>query len=311
MFFPITGFIRGFSSCQDVKSQVIYSRQAHDNIHTFEHPIVIDFLNQEECEEIWSQILKLKSHWKPRYGNVLPIFTLGAASYLDGFDARNYSRQYNDHLMKEFGYLYSKLISTISSNLPKYGPDSYEFGKSFKQGNKIKTLPNRMRQNKVRLKKDAAVPGFHIFLNSFLFNFPVASVHTDRQYLFYKDFNKFSSDLFDPISFTLPIRLPKPDRDGERGGLYEYSDSEEICISSERGEKKKSFRFGDLRRKADDTKGPFCRIFHQYEVGKLILHSGQVLHQIKHGGIYDDMDDMRVTLQGHAVFQNGEWQIYW
>ena len=68
--------------------------------------------------------------------------------------------------------------------------------------------------------------------------------------------------------------------------------------------------FGDSTADADDPKGAWCRRLHAYEVGKIALHSGQVVHQIS-SAMYLTPEDARVTLQGHAVFSNGVWEVYW
>ena len=52
------------------------------------------------------------------------------------------------------------------------------------------------------------------------------------------------------------------------------------------------------------------RTFHPYTPGVLMLHSGHTLHQI---AAVDQAypDDERITLQGHGLYCDGAWTIYW
>jgi len=52
------------------------------------------------------------------------------------------------------------------------------------------------------------------------------------------------------------------------------------------------------------------RTFHPYTPGVLMLHSGHTLHQI---AAVDQVypDDERITLQGHGLYCDGAWTIYW
>lgn len=52
------------------------------------------------------------------------------------------------------------------------------------------------------------------------------------------------------------------------------------------------------------------KTFHNYKVGEIILHSGYTLHQIA-PTTYIYPDDERITLQGHGLFCDGQWLLYW
>ena len=47
-----------------------------------------------------------------------------------------------------------------------------------------------------------------------------------------------------------------------------------------------------------------------YEEGKIVIHNGLMLHQI---AIPKDLkkDDVRITMQGHAIRCDGVWRIHW
>ena len=47
-----------------------------------------------------------------------------------------------------------------------------------------------------------------------------------------------------------------------------------------------------------------------YQEGKIVIHNGFNLHQI---AILDDYqkDDVRITLQGHAIRFDKVWKVYW
>lgn len=50
--------------------------------------------------------------------------------------------------------------------------------------------------------------------------------------------------------------------------------------------------------------------FYPYQVGQLIIHSGHTIHQAAPGKNLQP-DDERITLQGHGIFSQGSWQLYW
>jgi arginine/lysine/ornithine decarboxylase len=50
--------------------------------------------------------------------------------------------------------------------------------------------------------------------------------------------------------------------------------------------------------------------YQPYKIGELILHSGHILHQAA-AGINLQPQDERITIQGHGVFSQGSWHLYW
>jgi len=49
---------------------------------------------------------------------------------------------------------------------------------------------------------------------------------------------------------------------------------------------------------------------HAYQPGTLVLHSGHMLHQIAPVPSVEP-DDERIALQGHGIFYDGGWKLYW
>ena len=142
-----------------------------------------------------------------------------------------------------------------------------------------------------------ALPGFHIWESAGIFTKPEASVHFDLQYLRHWTAELGTPDVSHPLSFTLALRLPR-----RGGGLNVWDVSYERFIAFRD-------RIGGHVQPADiATLLPPIR--HPYVVGGLSLHSGHQLHQI--GEIdHVDPDDERITLQGHALFVDGLWKLYW
>lgn len=136
-----------------------------------------------------------------------------------------------------------------------------------------------------------ALPGFHIFLYHPLFKKPQAHLHFDLQQLQLKwPFKEI--DRAHPLSFTLPIKLP------QCGSGLNYWD---ISWFENRNND-----YDEIEALARATP----MLYHPYEEGTLVLHSGLFLHQI---APCPDMKegDTRVTLQGHALLCDGVYRLYW
>ena len=137
-----------------------------------------------------------------------------------------------------------------------------------------------------------ALPGFHVYLFCILFEKPIASIHCDSQYQLLDWEDTASTDFTNPISFTLTISLPK-----FGGGLnlwdIHYQDMLELP----------SAEFQQLLHSRSKT-------FYPYQLGQLVVHSGYTLHQAAPAQNIQP-DDERITLQGHSLFSQGKWQLYW
>lgn len=136
-----------------------------------------------------------------------------------------------------------------------------------------------------------ALPGFHIHLFDRAFEHPIAPIHFDLQYRFH-DWRATDADLDHPISFTLAVSLPQ-----HGGGLNTWDVS-----------------LAERRLRASETPEELAkgceRLFHAYQLGHMALHSGHLLHQIAPGTNLQPQDE-RITLQGHGVYAQGMWRLYW
>ena len=137
-----------------------------------------------------------------------------------------------------------------------------------------------------------ALPGFHIYLACKLFEQPIASVHCDLQYKLVNWESPEQTNFNTPISFTLAISLPK-----FGGGLNIWEVQAQEILELPGSEIKQLIKSRAKR-------------FYPYQVGQLIIHSGHSIHQAAPAKNIQP-DDERITLQGHGIFNQGSWQLYW
>jgi hypothetical protein len=152
----------------------------------------------------------------------------------------------------------------------------------------IETLKNELQQE-VQFEPTLSLPGFHIFLASPEFVEKGASIHFDLQFKkanwsHYKEVKDSR-----PLSFTLALALPR------LGGGLNYWD-----------------KMFDISHPfpIEETAKQLPRHYIPYETGKMVLHEGLMLHQIAPAKEYFE-EDKRITLQGHALFCDGCWRVYW
>lgn len=226
----------------------------------------IPVLAGEECARVRSAIMALRSSWLRR--NVwVPFYTLGAASYIDAAaNPPEYYRlagKYNPLLTEHFSWLYDRVTEVLAGQL----------------GAPVACTGN------------LALPGFHIYLSSKIFEKPVASIHCDSQYALH-DWSGQDADLEKPISFTLSIALPM-----HGGGLNTWDLSYEEVVARADGNLAELIRDRELH-------------YHPYQKGHMALHSGRLLHQAAPGRDVQPEDE-RITLQGHGILAGGVWRLYW
>jgi hypothetical protein len=135
-----------------------------------------------------------------------------------------------------------------------------------------------------------ARPGFHIFLAHPAFDAAVCSIHVDRQFAHLRWRDDERIDRQRPLSFTIPIAIPKS---GAGLQVWDIHDDEFV-------DRETSAQLLSTRR----------RDYHAYSVGRLVLHSGLLVHQIAPFSC-NAADDERITLQGHAIHSAWGWQLYW
>jgi hypothetical protein len=238
----------------------------------------IKLLDQSECFDISRKIQDLREFWTKRHEK-FPFYTLGPASYIDAVRNReNYYQQAligNPILQKSFAGLYENLRTALSTAL----------------------------NSPVVHDEKAALPGFHIFLAHKAFESPMASVHMDLQYRSLDWPIRESIDSYPLISYTLAIELPK-----NGGGLnlwdVHYQDIERL--SSEFHKEIDKLSQDDLAQLLSQYKPEFC----EYQVGTMVIHSGHQVHQITPAKKMMPTD-RRITLQGHALYFEDVWHLYW
>lgn len=250
----------------------------------------LDLLTKEECDRVHSIIQDLENIWVLRHP-VIPFYTLGAAHYFDIPDnpeSPNYyyelAKKYNPILQLHLGWLYERLANKLVQHLK---------------------APVNYREN-------LGLPGFHIFLPhpaleepknlthqqwyASRYNQPKVvanAIHSDTSHMLVNwETKEKDIDFSKVMSFTLAIVLPK-----SGGGLYVWDLQRDETIGIKSGELLKLLNSRN-------------KTLYSYKPGNFILHSGQNYHQI---APMPNMleNDSRITLQGHGLFHEGKWQLFW
>lgn len=136
-----------------------------------------------------------------------------------------------------------------------------------------------------------ALPGFHIFLAHKVFELPLAAIHWDMQHL-HLDWTGKDVSFEDTISFTAAIRLPQG---GAGLNVWDLNLKDMEKLTPQECE-------------AAFKDGP--REFVEYQTGKMIVHSGDIIHQIAPMKNMMDTDE-RITLQGWGIQSKGGYILYW
>lgn len=231
-------------------------------------------LTTEQCDQIYQQIASLRQYWLPRGSETSLFCTLGAASYLDCGD-------------------YYDAQDTYWQKASRYNPILVEHFSWLYQ--LVKEYLETQLNAPVNYRSDAAYPGFHLWLAHAIPTLPVASMHFDLQYQYLAWENQEEIDFSNTFSFTLPIQLPAS------GGGLNLCDLNYLEYSHIR--KNNQIDWDLIPRFRNQS-------YHPYQVGEIVMHSGHTMHQIAPTSVAK-ASDRRVTLQGHGVYVNDTWQIYW
>lgn len=148
-------------------------------------------------------------------------------------------------------------------------------------------------QADVAFEPGAARPGFHVFLAHEAFRRPLGTVHFDLQYAGIEWSDDRQLDFTRPVSYTLAIRLP-----AAGSGLHVWNVTKAECDAA---------GLTDLERIGRETEPDHVA----YREGGMVCHSGTLLHRIAPAGAAMQPDDMRVTLQGHALRGRDRYWLYW
>jgi hypothetical protein len=244
-------------------------------------PTVLPIADAKRCSQACAEVYAARPRWIRRVLNEQPPFyTLGKASYFDlGFAAAPIEDYLAaaDVVRSSTGVAVNAIFEDVRDALCD-----------------VLGAP-------VHYPPELPSPGFHIYIGRAIPQDDCAvrrqdcgSCHFDLQHG-YVPWSRWYADVdtTKSVSFTLPINLP-----AAGGGL-------KIWKSLTLGEigPLKDFDFGG---RAHTTSSEFLR----YTVGHLVLHDGHVLHQ--GAGVSPiSVTDERITLQGHGVWADGAWRLYW
>jgi hypothetical protein len=226
---------------------------------------------QNESNRWVSLIFEKQSQWIQRSPNKDSFYTLGVATYMDLAPPGCNVSVYMERLRRSN----ENLVNGFSELLEK-----------------LRMAIERYTGNRATYVDNLPLPGFHIWLARGIPRRPTASLHFDLQYRSLV-LNRLIPEPEKRLSFTLPLALPR-----EGSGLLMWDLDKKWLFEGNRAL-------------------PLSKIVEQkkcyhllYEVGTLLIHSGDVAHQIAPTyRVYDT--DVRVTLQGHAVFFGNRWTLYW
>lgn len=135
-----------------------------------------------------------------------------------------------------------------------------------------------------------ARPGFHIFEAHPAFEKPVASIHGDLQ----AQLLPWGQDakMLPTLSFTMAVALPQAG-----AGMDVWA--VDVAAWQAWPEAVRAAKLAEVPRQDVG-----------YELGKLVVHSGRWVHRISPVVPFKS-GERRVTLQGHGLFVDGAWQLYW
>jgi len=173
-----------------------------------------------------------------------------------------------------------KAIEKNNELLYKYFPDFYDY-----QIQKLQTL----LEKPVCYMKNMPLPGFHVFVYCKEFEKPLARPHVDVPFNKYDWGKEVGED--DIFTHVIGVEVPKD------AGFYMWD-----------------YEAKDMAKEGPDViverarkTVPDALVHHMSN--KMIIHTGKNVHMIKPFSGPTDM--WRITLQSHAVFKDGVWQLYW
>lgn len=246
----------------------------------------VALLSLEQTHQVRDVVLALRQHWGAVPGGQLHY--LGCPSWLLGDADPALIVARNAILDQNLGWLYDLLAACLEQS---EGP--IEYGAYLPEG-----------ADPALFEGPRSYPGFHIFQaqgrkeSCFL-----GTVHWD--YRAHEQMTLWKPPLprrLTPtrsLSFTLPISLPR-----QGSGLMVWPkatghDLENLMKSGldhvKAGKFLSCLREGHLE---------------PYTLGTLYLHSGQLIHCAA-GVENPEPDDERITLQGHALWRDGVWRVFW
>ena len=238
----------------------------------------VDVVSSAEALNIANRVNSLQSEWIPR--DSFALHSLGAAAYLDAPTATT---------VEMFG-LEAPGKSSYDSNVAKYNEllrqnfaDVYS---------RVSAVLADMLEDDVEMADGKALPGFHIFGHHKQYGVPTTHVaHYDRQFENLDWPISIDVRTTQTISFTLPVRLPSAG-----GGLLLWDVQLGDVLDLSRETAKARIKSAKTHRE-------------EYNLGTLVCHPGYQLHRIAPWTSVPG--EQRITLQGHGLYIDNCWFIYW
>lgn len=257
-------------------------------------PTIIKIADPALCDAACREIYAQRPLWRGWRLNGQPTFyTLGAVSYLD----LRFRLKSTDEYLESAGSLWQWA------------------------GDAVRTIFERVRcaletilGAPVEYPAVLPTPGFHIFIGAAIPKTDCSrnvsdcrSTHFDLQYDEIP-WNRWYAkvDFARGISLTLALKLP-----AAGGGLTYW---EAITLERVRAALA-SKGFSDIYQGYDTLNIPSLANATPsstipYAVGSMVVHDSHVLHQMA-GIEKTSVTDERITVQGHGVFADGAWRLFW
>lgn len=230
-----------------------------------ERPITAEMFTPDECASILQRVLSLKARWQTKsIGGVMK--TCGRPSYLGAATAGSGGVP-NAEMQSIFDDVYERIREYFSARCPR--TDVVIGGGDFSPA--------------------AGVPGFHIFAAGRAFEWPVASLHVDKQYLDAGLWPRNKPAPRKTLSFTILIQEPEGG-----AGLHVWNVSGEDNVPALGGHARGIRPFWLL---ANARKHHHVM---RYRLGAMTMHCGHLFHMIAPNSKGATRD--RITLQGHGIF---------
>lgn len=246
---------------------------------------MLDVVDAAVCLDVCREIYAQRHLWRGWSLNGQPTFyTLGAASYLELGFAHRPTEEY----LGAAGFLWEWAGDVVQTTVEK-----------------VRQVLEIHLGARVEYPAGLPAPGFHIFIGAAIPKTDCTreragcgSSHFDMQYQ-HIPWNRWYThiDSENTVSFTMALKLP-----AAGAGLLVW---ESLTVERMR-EQSTNLQTSDIPSAANVT--PCLMI--PYRMGSMVVHNGHVLHQIA-GVQQASVKDERITLQGHGIFADGAWRLYW
>jgi hypothetical protein len=235
------------------------------------------FLDPGECEEICGRLPEHSHLGRERNPDRPGSFVIyGRAAYIDADPPRS-DPEVDYHAM--VGAENRRLEAMLGDLYPRLRAKLEEL-----LGEPVAYAPDLL-----------ALPGLHVFRGEGIAAASAVHCHFDIQYRFLRF--PAERDEADPISVTLPLRLP-----AGGGGLRLYDVTYAEFVQAERTQESVS---------ADDLVAGKQHLYEDYEVGTMVVQRGLYFHGIGAPRQHYEAAEERITLQCHGIKAGGIYYIYW